>query len=289
MLASPVLLGVSYLVAAFVFSLAYYAAWRVNSDVFIVHHEMNLRPLVRWKKALSAPNPPVSSPSTPSGIDEISKQYVAFEAEEQKQRRALEKIGPELDRVSQEVSRLGALHNDAMTKNLTAAVERRQREQQAQVDGVLSDLHVELKKNPTDIATAAKKAEDGLRAVAESPAPDASHYIAEATKTPYLLEMRTAIDERDRLSRDQIDAQQHLDEARAQQRSLLESWADMRRGRIGYFDFLYFSMGVATSNTFGDIIPNGRLIRFIIVVQLLASALLVGLFLNALTSGAVRP
>jgi hypothetical protein len=52
-------------------------------------------------------------------------------------------------------------------------------------------------------------------------------------------------------------------------RELLRKQRESIRNRIGFVDFLYFSMGVATTTTFGDIIPNARRVRLLVVIQLL--------------------
>ncbi|NII83490.1 MULTISPECIES: potassium channel family protein [unclassified Pedobacter] len=50
--------------------------------------------------------------------------------------------------------------------------------------------------------------------------------------------------------------------------------------KLNYFDFLYFSAGIATSSNFGDILPNTRLIRVIVFVQILLSLVQFGWLIN---------
>ena len=54
--------------------------------------------------------------------------------------------------------------------------------------------------------------------------------------------------------------------------------------RLGYWDFLYFSVGAATTATFGDIAPNHTLVRMLTCVQVVLSIVLVGLMINELAS-----
>jgi hypothetical protein len=51
---------------------------------------------------------------------------------------------------------------------------------------------------------------------------------------------------------------------------------------LGYLDFLYFSVGAATTATFGDISPNSTLVR---MLQVLGSIVLTGLMINGLATG----
>jgi hypothetical protein len=73
----------------------------------------------------------------------------------------------------------------------------------------------------------------------------------------YLVDLNTAMATRDRLANDQTHIRVRSDAVQGEQRSLIDQW-EAERLRLGYFDFLYFSTGVAAFNTFGDIIPNRR-------------------------------
>lgn len=52
--------------------------------------------------------------------------------------------------------------------------------------------------------------------------------------------------------------------------------------RLGYGDFLYFSVGAATTATFGDISPNSTLVRMLVCLQVLGSIVFVGLMVSEL-------
>ena len=92
-----------------------------------------------------------------------------------------------------------------------------------------------------------------------------------------------AISDRNELERRQMAISVAADKIRADIRTLLQDWDAGRVDRLTYLDFLYFSMGVATSNTFGDMIPNDRAIRFIIIVQIIFCLIVLGLFINSLS------
>ena len=63
---------------------------------------------------------------------------------------------------------------------------------------------------------------------------------------------------------------------------LLRRQHESIRKRIGFVDFLYFSMGVATTTTFGDIMPNARSARLLVFCQLFICAALFGVLLSRL-------
>ena len=53
---------------------------------------------------------------------------------------------------------------------------------------------------------------------------------------------------------------------------------------VSYWDFLYFSTMISTSNNFGDIRPNCTSVRILITVQIFVSIILLSLFLDSLLS-----
>jgi uncharacterized coiled-coil protein SlyX len=64
---------------------------------------------------------------------------------------------------------------------------------------------------------------------------------------------------------------------------LVVKWRQQRSSRLSFADFIYFSIGVSTTTTFGDIIPNHSVTRSIVTGQLLVSIIIVGLFVNSLS------
>ncbi|CAI0854865.1 ion channel [Serratia fonticola] len=48
----------------------------------------------------------------------------------------------------------------------------------------------------------------------------------------------------------------------------------VEKNNLNYFDFIFYSIGISTTTTFGDIIANSRFIRLLVCMQLLASILL---------------
>lgn len=58
---------------------------------------------------------------------------------------------------------------------------------------------------------------------------------------------------------------------------------------LSYWDFLYFSVGAATTATFGDISPNHTSVRFLVCLQVLVSVVFVGFMVNELASRYGKP
>jgi uncharacterized membrane protein len=62
------------------------------------------------------------------------------------------------------------------------------------------------------------------------------------------------------------------------------SYLDAPQAHLGYWDFLYFSVGAATTATFGDTAPNSSSVRMLVLGSIVFS----GLMINGLASG-VKP
>lgn len=56
-----------------------------------------------------------------------------------------------------------------------------------------------------------------------------------------------------------------------------------RRETVGLFDFLYYSVCVSTTTSFGDIVPNNTLTRTISLLELLACVFWVGMMINKIS------
>lgn len=76
------------------------------------------------------------------------------------------------------------------------------------------------------------------------------------------------------LGQKQLD--QKLGDIRGEAYETLRQWYVARLGRLDWLDFLYFSVGVSTTTTFGDIVPNSRPARIAVLTQLVVSVVIVG-------------
>jgi len=59
--------------------------------------------------------------------------------------------------------------------------------------------------------------------------------------------------------------------------------------QLGYWDFVYFSVGAATTATFGDIAPNSTQVRMLVCLQVLGSIIFTGLMINDWASKRLKP
>src|SRR3954470_1973296 len=108
MLNCPLYLALTYFGTAIVFSLIYYAAWRTKSDVFIVHQEMNLRPLSFWKTLTKKrQNAKITTPDLPKKtIEDVFNELAELDMQESELQSELNKTTADLENKSKEVKRL---------------------------------------------------------------------------------------------------------------------------------------------------------------------------------------
>jgi hypothetical protein len=59
--------------------------------------------------------------------------------------------------------------------------------------------------------------------------------------------------------------------------------------KLGYWDFVYFSVGAATTATFGDIAPNSTVVRMLVCLQVIGSILFTGFMVNWLSKLGTEP
>ncbi|WP_367849682.1 potassium channel family protein [Rhodoferax sp. WC2427] len=91
------------------------------------------------------------------------------------------------------------------------------------------------------------------------------------------------------LRKEQISLMGRLADLRGKAFNRLEDWYSKRTARLQWIDFLYFSVGVSTTTTFGDIVPNSRMVRVFVLTQLIFSVLLVGYLVSLLGSPRSAP
>ncbi len=288
MLQNPMVLALLYFAVALIFALIYFVVWSIHPDAFIIHQELNLRPFKLWPtlgaftRKDQKESPP---PASPVSVETINSQCLKLSDEESGLLTQLATVEPALSKARQDVQTLGTSHNSEMANNMMASLEQQKREFDTGVHQALEELKSKLAVDPgeSERIRIGKEFDEQIAKLEEGHG--ARHpSLDQSAKTSVVNELEAALALRDRLDQEQRDLSSMISKLQTQRRELLQKWRDERLSRIGLFDFVYFSMGVATCNTFGDLIPNDRIIRIIIVVQLLLSILLVGLFVNAIAS-----
>jgi len=136
-----------------------------------------------------------------------------------------------------------------------------------------AQLGIEFAQAEADRARAEYEARDyGLRHLTE--------FQQKPTQHDYLVKMKALEALRARVSAEQIATDRlHSDLYQA-----FVDYRDASASRLNYGDFLYFSVGAATTATFGDIAPNSTLVRMLVCLQVLISIGFTGVVVSELVA-----
>lgn len=294
LIVSRIVLGFSFCIVVFVFGVAYLLAWEFRPDYFVIQQELNLYPIGSIDALLNSGQ--FNSISLEAGgLAELSthaNQLVKSAKELNDRERALRL---EIENLEAELKRLSARLEENRQKRIeqykyqelhSLEGERDQLqtriadlEKQIPKDGtvynplrlVIAEMRVDLSR--LDLRLSQRRLEVANRIVEDFGA-FAEPADFEAFKTVY-----------DRIGvalKEVIDISSRQGQLRMEAYELAARWREQRASRLRLIDFMYFSIGVSTTTTFGDIIPNHSVTRFIVTVQLLISIVIVGLFINAL-------
>lgn len=297
-------LATAWALLVIAFSLIYWCAWQSQSDSFIVNREFNLNPIEELRSRLSISQAQaLSGPTTQSaivksiGLDEMMMAIdevdsIAKDLNEVIASLKLKQQALELDR-----ERVGSLHSASMSKNMEnyrarelAAVKAEVRRNADIVEGMqkaygdtppshqgimLAEARVELAdarlREATKAAEVGSYVLENIGTFADAGTSDALEKIDENLQKIALERNRLALD---------------LGALQEKANQIAASWRKNRTDRLSWIDFIYFSVGVSSSTTFGDIIPNNRFVRIMALIQLLASIFMLG-YLVSLASPAL--
>lgn len=289
-----------WITSTLLFSLLYWWAWVARPDSFILHSEFNLTPYdqllaklwpsgssVMWDStAMSSPTVVIDLEEFTKAVNEIDREATAA----QSQLRSLEREQAAIELAAK------AVYEDHSVKLRTsvekykrnavsaesAAVERATESANALVSAAqispsltmaiaAANANVELA--TARYALAIREAEVGdyvLHHLREFADPDTTAKL-EATEAKLATERE-----------EQLALVGRLADLRVEAFNRLGDWYSKRTARLRWIDFWYFSIGVSTTATFGDIVPNSRMVRLFVLAQSVFSVLMVGYFVSLL-------
>jgi hypothetical protein len=283
-----------FFLTAVIAALIYWAIWMQNPDYFVVQQEVNLYPVASlqtfmWKE------PPSDLPDQLTGLTDMYKEVLPLLAIAKRLREEQARVGIDIDRLEKDLGEISKVLEANRTKRIE---EFRQREieplerERAQIQELITALQAGPSRPPVrfgprvvvadrraqlaqyELRMAQKRVEIADRVVRE---------YAGFARTEDLQKWKR-LEEQVRSAKDLLSV---LDKERADLREqaakLGAKWKGDRVGRLGLLDFVYFSLGVSTTTTFGDIIPNHTVTRTLVTIQLLISVVTMGLFVNSLS------
>jgi len=280
-----------YVASAATFALVYWVVWLMSPDSFILHPELNLLPIENlrnfyWDGAL-----PIGEIRSTDDLGTLSGRARMEIESYRKVSRLIPQIEKELEQLRSQ--------DQAASKELTQAMFKAFDEYRERSLAPLKNVASGLAATATDLRERIKSTKDpAYKSQLEVEEAQIQVELAQVNVRKVNEEVRiydmffsdlTRFQDPARVKKSHVldelrrNAEARLDQARSEQRALrskmYDIWSTAREARVerlNYVDFLYFSLGVSTSVTFGDIVPNSRIVRGIAIAQILLSIFLVG-------------
>lgn len=292
-----------WIASVLAFSFLYWAAWLVRPDSFILNKEFNLTP---YEQLLAELWPmendamweihAASLPAATTDLDEFSMsvaeidreataaqvQLAILRADQDKleiaERAVYEeysaKLGPNVERYKAQATKQETLMVERATTVAEALASASASAPSPNAALAAANAKVDVAKAKYSLAVRQAEVADYVMQHLRE--------LADPDTTAKLDELKSKLAQ---LREQQFQLTEKLATIRLQAFSKLEDWYSKRAPRLQWIDFLYFSVGVSTTTTFGDIVPNSRTIRVAVLIQLVLSVFVVGYLVSLLSSG----
>lgn len=288
--------GISYLFTVIFFTFIYTFAHDINPDSFLINPELNKEPISDVRSYLYGNKDSVAIINPAESLSEYQKSLnIVFlsigqleqrmkkntddiEAVEGKRKKLWEDISKYRSVEIEKYKREG-IHDIAQEENLMLSkikeleIQSEYLWDQSSIAGYpLKIAH--LKVDLAEIRVRKAKKEHEL-----------SSYVLNKYGTfitdEYISKVDDIENELDRLLEIQISIKDQSVEQRSKLHEYLETWSKERSSLLTWQDFVFYSLGISTTTTFGDITANNRTMRWLVSIQLLLSVVIVAGFINA--------
>lgn len=290
--------GLLYFLSIILFALIYYAFWYIRPDHFITNQSINIHPIkeinsILWDDKLMTPS------KIPISLLDLQKKQSTLSNKIMDLEQKSSYLKNEYSKLEVNGGNLELIRNKELSENIEDYRRRtlipHEKKEAALTKNIL-ELEVVLEKELNPIKRYPMIINLGKKRIA------LAEFRVEKAKVEYNIADYTLKNLREFMSKETIDKFELISNNRlenetlrlsysvevSQIRSRLYSLALEYRTNIikqfNYIDFVYYSVGIATTTTFGDITANSKLIRFIVTIQLLISIFILGAFANCALS-----
>ncbi len=285
----------AYTLLVLVFTVIYTVIWIRSPDSFIINEDLNMSPFVEARNVLWGDgNYQVNSVTTLYGLkQELDSLYLKKSKQEKKSMTA--------DQQLKDLSPHEKSAFDQMAKEREINIEKYIDDNLSQYRKISEEFISEIKKQESHL----NRVEDAFKRlpliskVGAKRIEYADFKILFAQKKyevhSYVLSnfgsfaSKEIINKVMELQDNRIDylkegagLQRELRNIRGKISEIIKFHYEQRKSRLGAIDFLYFSIGISTTTTFGDIVANSKVARAFVVLQLILSVVVVGGCLNSL-------
>jgi hypothetical protein len=272
-------------VVVLAFSIVYWLHWYVSPDYFIITSEYNITPIRELRHLLDS-NEPLKQKEKTLGdglsevVEKLVHQKVSLDNEYDNVRERLKALQETIKHTVEDLKtsrekavedfkrrELSAIENELspLAQSLSYAKQKLGGDCQSETAGTaekIACLNLFLKVKEKEIALSDKTIE-----VLDKVAREYGEFGDRVLMEKY----DNLFKEESRLRNNLIEIEKRRGEVRGDIYDALYISRDERLSRVGYIDLLYFSLGVSTASSFGDIIPNDTQVRMIVIGQVLIS------------------
>jgi hypothetical protein len=295
------ILTIVYILIVVLFAIIYYTFWQNNPDNFIAQEEINLFPITELRQLLQSDN--LNIPLYDSNELEFSLNQISSITEEQKQelvatysemKRLQDLSDLQWQQISDISAKLAEITNENFKKNIDSQTRSLRDHEQELVEKISSlEKIAETSSNPNanlqlqlEISNLKVEVIETRIDILNKENKLYQEYLNDVDK----FQDPTMVALRDELYASYEENQTKLGKVRDAYYELrgkvYDIWVDIRDARVqrlSYFDFLYFSFTISLASPFGDIIPNSKIIRILVFVQLFIDIFLIGFFVTSFT------
>lgn len=287
--------AIAYLISVIAFCFIYFGYWIYKPDSFIINQDLNVQPITDINQFLLGDGDKYEVGSFIS-LSDIKKSYDAdykkiktVLIELDKLNKSKEELSGKLKTVSQkrfeEIDYNFSLYEKrtlepflTVEREIAKKINELERalpkkiESQADLDKVKEFGEAKIELASAKVKTAHQAVENShtvlnnMRSFTNRETIEELHRIQKLEKN-YYEEWRRLERAREEL---RVNA---IDNIRQHQRLIIE--------KVNFFDFLFYSVGISTTTTFGDLVPNDRVVKSFVSLQLLVCIFILGGFVNA--------
>ena len=287
--------ALAYLASVFVFSVLYLGYWSYKPDSFIVNQDLNIQPFQEIEQFLWGDEDKYKIGSYNS-LSQLKHSYdneykkiidVLSKLEELDKQKA--ELSAKLEQVSRKMSDEIDTNFAAYEKSTLEPFLLTEREIGVKVANLEASIPKEIK-TQADVEKiktlgAAKVELAGAKVKTAHQALENSNKVLDNSLS---FTSRESIEELNRiytLESEHYEEWHRLENARGDLRvkaiNSIREHQSLIRDKVNWFDFWFYSVGISTTTTFGDLVPNNRIVKGLVSLQLLVCIFLLGGFVNA--------
>ncbi|MEZ9337519.1 hypothetical protein AB4176_06510 [Vibrio splendidus] len=287
--------AIGYLISVFVFSGLYYLSWQKSPDSFIVNQELNTQPFSEIEHFLWESEDTYKTGYTytlndlKASYDEDYKNISTVLAklqELEKEKEALEVSSEALSKKQfEEVDKNFAIYDKKMlapfleAENIQMAEVKRLEKELPEKVTTQKDIEKIKELGEAKVKLAQARVNSAVQATKNSQEvlDNVLRFVSDETNSEF-NKIRVS-------ERQQYEEWRRLDLSRGELRvQAIEKISSNRKlvmSKVGWIDFWFYSVGISTTTTFGDLVPNDEVIKLLVSLQLLICVFILGGFVNA--------